>query len=123
MQARPDHEDNTVKVIILCGGQGTRLREETEYRPKPLVDVGGRPILWHIMKMYAAYGLKDFILCLGYRGGMIKEYFLTYEAMNNDCTICLGRQNHLDYHGAHLDQHFHVALAETEPERMTTARV
>lgn len=112
-----------MKVVILCGGQGTRLREETEYRPKPLVDIGGRPILWHIMKMYAAHGLKDFILCLGYRGSMIKEYFLNYEAMNNDFTICLGRQNHLDYHGAHQEQDFHVTLAETGLETMTGGRV
>jgi NDP-sugar pyrophosphorylase family protein len=72
-----------MKVVILCGGLGTRLREETEFRPKPLVDVGGRPILWHIMKLYAHYGFREFLLCLGYRGNMIKEYFLNYEAMNN----------------------------------------
>ncbi len=61
----------TVKTMILCGGQGTRMREETEFRPKPLVEIGGRPIVWHIMKMYAQYGFSDFILCLGYRGAMI----------------------------------------------------
>ena len=66
-------------------------REETEFRPKPLVDVGRRPIIWHIMKIYAHYGFQNFIVCLGYRGNMIKEYFLTYEAMNNDFTICLDR--------------------------------
>ncbi len=66
-------------------------REETEFRPKPLVDVGRRPIIWHIMKIYAHYGFQNFIVCLGYRGNMIKEYFLNYEAMNNDFTICLGR--------------------------------
>ena len=79
-----------MKVVILCGGQGTRLREETEFRPKPMVDVGERPILWHIMKIYAHAGFRDFVLCLGYKGEMIKEYFLNYEAMNNDFTICLG---------------------------------
>ena len=82
-----------MKVVILCGGQGTRLREETEFRPKPMVEVGGRPILWHIMKLYAHYGFRDFVLCLGYRGNMIKEYFLNYEAMNNDFTICLGQKS------------------------------
>jgi glucose-1-phosphate cytidylyltransferase len=112
-----------MKVVILCGGQGTRLREETEYRPKPLVDVGGRPILWHIMKMYAHYGHQDFVLCLGYRGQMIKEYFLNYEAMNNDFTICLGKQNRIDYHGAHLEQNFCVTLAETGADSMTGSRV
>ena len=69
-------------------GQGTRLREETEFRPKPLVDIGGRPILRHIMKLYAHHGFTDFVLCLGYRGNMIKEHFLNYEAMNNDFTVC-----------------------------------
>jgi glucose-1-phosphate cytidylyltransferase len=112
-----------MKVIILCGGIGTRLREETEFHPKPLVDIGGRPILWHIMKLYAHHGFRDFVLCLGYRGNMIKEYFLNYEAMNNDFTICLGRQNHITYHGAHKEQDFHVTLAETGLETMTGGRV
>lgn len=112
-----------MKTIILCGGQGTRLREETEYRPKPLVDVGGRPILWHIMKTYAHYGFRDFVLCLGYRGHMIKEYFLNYEAMNNDFTICLGRKNSINYHNAHEEQDFHVTLADTGLDSMTGARV
>jgi glucose-1-phosphate cytidylyltransferase len=112
-----------MKVVILCGGQGTRLREETEYRPKPLVEVGGRPILWHIMKTYAHYGFSDFVLCLGYRGHMIKEYFLNYEAMNNDFTIYLGKQSHLCFNGAHMEQNFHVTLAETGQETMTGGRI
>jgi len=112
-----------MKVIVLCGGQGTRLREETEYRPKPLVDVGGKPILWHIMKLYAHHGLLDFILCLGYRGQMIKEYFLNYEAMNNDFTICLGRANRVECHGAHGEQDFRVTLADTGADSMTGSRV
>ena len=77
------------KVVILCGGLGTRLREETEFRPKPMVEVGGRPILWHIMKTYAHYGFREFVLCLGYKGNVIREYFLNYEAMSNDFTISL----------------------------------
>src|ERR1700759_2021712 len=108
-----------VKVVVLCGGLGTRLREETEFRPKPLVDVGGRPILWHIMKLYAHHGFRDFVLCLGYRGNMIKEYFLNYEAMNNDFPICLGRKAHIHYNGAHPEQDFRVTLAETGPDCMT----
>jgi glucose-1-phosphate cytidylyltransferase len=112
-----------VKVVILCGGQGTRLREETEYRPKPLVEIGGRPILWHIMKLYAHYGLDEFVLCLGYRGNMIKEYFLSYEAMNNDFTICLGQSNQIVYHGAHMEQNYRVTLADTGLDAMTGARV
>jgi glucose-1-phosphate cytidylyltransferase len=112
-----------MKVIILCGGLGTRLREETEFRPKPMVEIGGRPILWHIMKLYAFYGFKDFVLCLGYRGNMIKEYFLYYEAMNNDFTICLGRQNQIVYHNAHKEQDFRVTLVDTGLETMTGGRV
>ncbi len=112
-----------MKVVILCGGQGTRLREETEFRPKPLVDVGQRPILWHIMKSYAHHGFRDFVLCLGYRGWMIKEYFLNYEAMNNDVTVCLGSRHQVEVHGAHAEQDFRVTLAETGLNSMTGGRV
>jgi glucose-1-phosphate cytidylyltransferase len=112
-----------MQTIILCGGQGTRLREETEYRPKPLVDVGGRPILWHIMKLYAHHGFKDFVLCLGYRGHMIKDYFLNYEAMTNDFSMMLGQKNHIVYHGAHDEQKYKVTLADTGLDAMTGARV
>jgi glucose-1-phosphate cytidylyltransferase len=112
-----------MKVVILCGGQGTRLREETEYRPKPLVDIGGRPILWHIMKLFAHHGFRDFIMCLGYRGNTIKDYFLNYEAMNNDFTVSLGRLHQIAYHGAHREQDFRVTLADTGLETMTGGRV
>ena len=112
-----------MKVVILCGGQGTRLREETEFRPKPLIDIGGRPILWHIMKLYAHHGFHEFICCLGYRGQMIKEYFLNYEAMNNDCTVCLGKKHQIDFHGGHSEQDFHVTLADTGLEAMTGDRI
>jgi glucose-1-phosphate cytidylyltransferase len=115
--------DLLMKVVILCGGQGTRLREETEFRPKPLVEIGGRPILWHIMKTYAQAGFRDFVLCLGYRGNMIKEYFLNYEAMNNDFTICLGEKNRISYQGLHEEQDFHVTLADTGQETMTGGRL
>lgn len=112
-----------MKVVILCGGQGTRLREETEYRPKPLVDVGGYPILWHIMKRYAHYGFKQFVLCLGYRGSMIKDYFLNYEAMNNDFTIALGCKSELQFHDEHGEKNYQVTLAETGADSMTGGRV
>jgi glucose-1-phosphate cytidylyltransferase len=112
-----------IPVVILCGGLGTRLREETEFRPKPLVEIGGRPILWHIMKIYAHHGFVNFVLCLGYRGNMIKEYFLNYEAMNNDFMICLGRQNRITYHGVHKEQDFQVTLVDTGIETMTGGRV
>jgi len=112
-----------VKTVILCGGQGTRLREETEFRPKPLVPVGEKPVLWHIMKIYSSAGFQDFVLCLGYRGNMIKEYFLNYEAMNNDFTICLGHKSHLDFNGEHKEQNFCVTLADTGQETMTGGRI
>lgn len=112
-----------MKVVILCGGQGTRLREETEYRPKPMVEIGGRPILWHIMKNYAHHGFREFVLCLGYRGNMIKEYFLNYEAMNSDFTISLGKLGAIAYHGDHDEQDYRVTLADTGSNTMTGGRV
>jgi glucose-1-phosphate cytidylyltransferase len=77
-------------VVILCGGKGTRLREETEYKPKPMVEVGGRPILWHVMRNFALHGFRDFVICLGYRGEIVREYFLHYRAMSQDFTLELG---------------------------------
>src|SRR5208337_3426352 len=90
--------DMKAKVVILCGGMGTRLREETEYRPKPLVEIGGKPVLWHIMKIYSHYGFNDFILCLGYKGSMIKEYFLNYRLMNSDFTLRLNSGKEPEFH-------------------------
>jgi len=112
-----------MKVIILCGGLGTRMREETEFRPKPLVDIGGHPVLWHIMKTYAHHGHRDFVLALGYKGHLIKEYFLNYEAMNNDFTIRLGEKSAVQFHGSHQEQDFSVTLAETGADSQTGARI
>ena len=112
-----------MKIVILCGGKGTRLREETEIRPKPLVNIGSRPVIWHIMKIYAHYGFKDFILCLGYKGHMIKEYFLNYEAMNNDFTTELGTYNNLKFHGNHRENGWIVTLVNTGQEAQTGARI
>jgi glucose-1-phosphate cytidylyltransferase len=112
-----------LKVVILCGGQGTRLREETEYRPKPMVDIGGRPIVWHIMKSYAHFGHAHFILCLGYKGNVIKEYFLNYEAMNSDITMTLGQLRAIAYHDQHREQDFTVTLADTGQDTMTGGRL
>jgi glucose-1-phosphate cytidylyltransferase len=109
--------------MILCGGLGTRLREETEHRPKPMVDVGGRPILWHIMKLYAHYGFSEFIMCLGYRANMIKEYFLNYEAMNNDFTLRLGQSRSIEYPNRGAAMEFQVTLSDTGIETMTGSRV
>ncbi|MFZ1936945.1 MAG: glucose-1-phosphate cytidylyltransferase [Thermoguttaceae bacterium] len=112
-----------MKTVILCGGIGTRLREQTEFRPKPMVEVGGRPILWHIMKVFAHHGLREFVLCLGYKGHIIKDYFLNYEAMNNDFTVTLQHDHRIQYHGRHEEQGYTVTLADTGAETMTGARV
>lgn len=111
------------KVVILCGGRGTRLREETEIRPKPLIEIGDKPILWHIMKIYSYYGFKDFVLCLGYKGDLIKEYFLNYEAMNNDFTIELGKKNKITFHNSHLEKDWSVTLVDTGKEAQTGSRI
>ena len=111
-----------MKVVILCGGFGTRLREETEIRPKPMVEIGGRPILWHIMKTFAYYGYDDFVLCLGYKGDMIKNYFLNYEQLNNDFSIELGSGN-IEIYDNHMEKGWKVTLADTGLNTMTGARV
>ena len=112
-----------MQVMILCGGLGTRLREETEYRPKPMVEIGGRPIVWHIMKTYAAHGFKDFVLCLGYKGAMIKDYFLNYETLNNDFTLELGAKKKIKFHNAHTEEGWKITFVETGAAAMTGARV
>jgi len=112
-----------MKTVILCGGLGTRLREETEFRPKPMVNIGSRPILWHIMKIYAHQGFKDFVLALGYKGEMIKNYFCHYELMNNDVTIELGRPDHLEIHHGHEENGWRVTLADTGEKALKGARL
>ena len=112
-----------MKVVILCGGLGTRLREETEFRPKPMVNIGDRPILWHIMKIYAAYGHKDFVLALGYKGEMIKNYFCHYELMNNDVTIELGKPEELCIHHAHEENGWKITLVNTGEDTLKGARL
>jgi glucose-1-phosphate cytidylyltransferase len=112
-----------MKVVILCGGLGTRLREETEYRPKPLVNVGGKPILWHIMKTYSAYGLHDFVLCLGYKGEMIKDYFINYDLLNSDFTIQLGTKNIVRDNVIHDEAKWRVSLVDTGMATMTGGRI
>lgn len=113
-----------MQVIILCGGQGTRLREYTETRPKPSVEIGGRPVLWHIMKIYAHHGIRDFILSLGYKGHIIKDYFLNYRCMNSDFTIELGRRESIQFHESLAEEAgWRVTLADTGERTMTGARV
>jgi glucose-1-phosphate cytidylyltransferase len=99
------------------------MREETEFRPKPMVQIGDRPILWHIMKLFSSAGFNEFVLCLGYRGNVIKDYFLNYEAMNNDFTIRLGRSHTVSYENAHDEQSFCVTLADTGQSTMTGGRI
>lgn len=112
-----------MEVVILCGGLGTRLREETEFRPKPMVNIGGRPILWHIMKIFAQYGYTKFILSLGYKGEMIKEYFYHYEIMNNDVTLKLGSPENTYIHQSHNENGWQVTLANTGEKALKGARL
>lgn len=112
-----------MKAMILCGGMGTRLKEETEYKPKPMVEIGGRPILWHIMKQYAFYGYNEFILALGFKGDVIRNYFLNYHAFNNDFTIHLGKHNGIEIHSNHSENDWKVTLVETGANSMTGYRV
>src|SRR5688572_22760500 len=100
-----------MKVVIFAGGLGTRISEETEIRPKPMVEIGGKPIIWHILKSYSQYGHNDFIICLGYKGYMIKEYFMNYYLHNSDITIGLG-DNKVEVHNT-LSESFKVTLVET----------
>ncbi len=110
-----------MKVVILAGGLGTRLMEETESRPKPMVEIGGKPILWHIMKMYAHHGFKDFIICLGYKSILIKEYFYNYYLHNSDVTIDL-KDNKIDIHQSQTEP-FKVTLIDTGLHTNTAGRI
>lgn len=111
-----------MKVIILCGGMGTRLREETEYKPKPMVEIGGKPILWHIMKLYAHYGYKEFILALGYKGDIIRNYFLNFYKYNSDFTVDLANNGNIEIHNDCIKEDWKVTLIETGDESMTGYR-
>jgi glucose-1-phosphate cytidylyltransferase len=110
-----------MKAVILAGGLGTRISEETETRPKPMIEIGGQPILWHIMQIFSAYGVEDFIICLGYRGYMIKEYFINYRLHLSDVTVDLAK-GRIDFHrnGA---ENWRVSLIETGFSTMTGGRL
>lgn len=110
-----------MKVVILAGGLGTRISEETAVRPKPMVDIGGRPILWHILKIYAAYGLTDFIICGGYKAEVIKDYFHNYFIRNSDVTFDMER-NTIEVHSKHREP-WRVTVVDTGDESMTGGRV
>ena len=110
-----------MKVVILAGGLGTRLREETDYRPKPMVEIGGKPVLWHIMKIYSSHGLNDFIICLGYKGYMIKEYFANYFLHMSDVTFDMAK-NKMEVHENSVEP-WKVTLVDTGEDTMTGGRL
>lgn len=113
----------SVKVVLLAGGLGTRMREETEFRPKPMVDVGGKPVLWHIMKIFAGYGHTDFVICAGYKGDQIKNYFYNYATSNMDFTVKLGRSDSAIFHGTHDEDGWTVTVADTGFDTPTGGRI
>lgn len=112
-----------MQVVILCGGQGTRLAEETEIRPKPMIEIGGEPILWHIMKHYSHHGFTEFVLCLGYKGDLIRDYFINYHVMNSDVRLHLGTQQIEHFGQWHDESAWSVLLAETGLETPTGGRL
>jgi glucose-1-phosphate cytidylyltransferase len=110
-----------MKVVIFAGGLGTRISEETDTRPKPMVEIGGKPILWHIMKIYGSYGFNEFIICIGYKGYVIKEYFMNYFLHNSDFTVDL-ENNNIEFHKSHSEK-FKITLVETGLETKTAGRL
>ena len=111
------------KVVILCGGLGTRLKEETEFKPKPMVEIGGRPILWHIMKMYSSFGFNDFVLCLGYKGNVIRDYFYNYRAQNTDFTVNLRNNDEIVFHNDACVEDWKVTLVNTGEKNLKGSRI
>lgn len=112
-----------MKAVILCGGRGTRIRDVSEILPKPMLPIGGKPILWHIMKIYAHHGIKDFILCLGYKGWKIKEFFLYYKTMLSDFTVTLADHDAIEFHNEPEEMKWRVTLVETGERTLTGARI
>jgi glucose-1-phosphate cytidylyltransferase len=112
-----------MKTVILCGGFGTRIRDVEENLPKPMLPIGGFPIMWHIMKYYASYGQKEFVLCLGYKGSVIKDFFLNYKERISDFTITLDHSSPIAYHNGFKEADWEVTLADTGLNAMTGARV
>src|SRR5690348_15525645 len=110
-----------MKVVILAGGLGTRLNEETVMKPKPMVEIGGKPILWHIMKTYSHYGFNEFIICLGYKGYYVKEWFNNYYLHNSDVTFDLAN-NSIKYH-QNRGEKWKVTLVDTGDSTMTAGRI
>ena len=117
-----DVSNNQVKAVILCGGQGTRIRGVADDLPKPMIPVGDKPILWHIMRLYSSHNINDFILCLGHKGSAIKEYFLNYRALTSDLTVNLGGHNAVEFHDI-AAENWRVTLAGTGEKAQTGARI
>ena len=118
--------DEQPPVVILCGGQGTRLKEETEFRPKPMVGVGGRPLLWHIMQTFAHHGMRSFMLALGFKGSVIRDFFLNYRDQTSDLTIKYGMHGEdigHTYHQPHDIEGWDVTLADTGELTNTGGRI
>src|SRR3954467_6502965 len=110
-----------MKAVILAGGLGTRISEETGVRPKPMVEIGGKPVLWHIMKIYSAHGVNDFVICCGYKGYIIKEYFANYFLHMSDVTFDMDL-NEMNIHNRHAEP-WRVTLVDTGEETMTGGRI
>lgn len=119
---RPAPRLHEMSAVILCGGMGTRLREETEFKPKPMVEIGGKPILWHIMKHYHHFGVRNFVLCLGYRGDVIRDYFLNYQTHISDVAVDL-RSGGIETLSNGDAEDWRVVLAETGAETLTGSRI
>jgi glucose-1-phosphate cytidylyltransferase len=112
-----------ISSLILAGGLGTRLREETEFKPKPMVEIGGKPIVWHIMKNLSVQGFSEFTIATGYKGELIIDYFLNYHSRNNDVTVDLGKNSAVIHHGLHDESQWKVTVANTGEMTMTGGRV
>ena len=110
-------------VVILCGGKGTRLSEETTTKPKPMVEIGGKPILWHIMKYYSSYGFNRFILTLGYKADLIKEYFYNYKVTNSDFTISLQPESKPQFHNSAVESNWEITFIDTGVETLKGGRI
>lgn len=121
--AQDGEKSKSLPVVLLAGGMGTRLREETEFRPKPMVEIGGRPILWHIMKNFSRHGFNDFIICLGYKGDSIRDYFLNYHTRNISLSLNLGASPSTNFLDSHGEENWKVTLVDTGVNSLTGERL
>jgi glucose-1-phosphate cytidylyltransferase len=112
-----------VKCVLLAGGQGTRMREESELRPKPMMPIGSRPILWHIMKNFSHFGVNEYVVCTGFKGEMIKQYFMNFYSLNSDFTVNLQNENEVTFHDVLEESDWKVTVADTGQDTMTGGRV